>query len=585
MVFIGMVQDPQLQEFSPNIVRSIVTEELRRTKREEQEVDYQQALSNIKQNLYKMEGPEMKDHMKDQIRQWFIECHDNSGRFPDYPEEIDGGSQLIFAEKSPQQVKEEMQKMEEEKQAKKEKKKEKKEAKAKGKQKGEKEEAQGLVLNPSKFLPDVTEGDKTYKKIWRHRDESHNLNQSFDAELIKEEKRKEVEEEIRIQVDELMREELQKLKMAVDRDMGIARKGKAKGKKGKKKGKKGKKEKDLTPDRTLESLVEELVMEGLMKQAPDVKLSDYKGDFSYLGSTLRLADMEPMPSVTDLRQNITLTAILPLGSAVVHEKAPLLKSMLLAGPAGTGKKMLVHAICTESGSNFFDLSPENTVGKYPGKSGLQMMMHIVFKVAKKMQPSVVWVGNAEKVFYKKVPKEEKELEPKRLKKDLVKVLKTIKAEDRVLIVGTSEKPHLADIKSFCKMFQKIFMIPRPDYASRYVTWKELIQKHKGVITSSLNISSLAKMSDGYCQGPIVHAVETVLRGRRVSLQLKKPLSSDEFLLPLARYDPIYKEEEETLKDWYSKTPLSKKRQKAAEGDIEPPSKGKDKKGAGKKGAR
>ena len=36
------------------------------------------------------------------------------------------------------------------------------------------------------------------------------------------------------------------------------------GKKGGKKGKKGKKEKDLTPDRTIESLYEELVSEGII---------------------------------------------------------------------------------------------------------------------------------------------------------------------------------------------------------------------------------------------------------------------------------------------------------------------------------
>lgn len=68
------------------------------------------------------------------------------------------------------------------------------------------------------------------------------------------------------------------------------------------------------------------------------------------------------------------------GSQVVHEKAPLIKAVLLAGPAGVGKKMLVHAICQETGAALFDLSPMNTAGKYPGKTGLAMMLHMVFKV-------------------------------------------------------------------------------------------------------------------------------------------------------------------------------------------------------------
>ncbi|PKU30828.1 iq and aaa hypothetical protein [Limosa lapponica baueri] len=89
--------------------------------------------------------------------------------------------------------------------------------------------------------------------------------------------------------------------------------------------------------------------------------------------------MEPMPSLADVRQLIALYGILPLGSQIVHEKAPVVKALLLAGPAGVGKKMLVHAICTETGANLFDLSASNIAGKYPGKSGLQMMLHMVLK--------------------------------------------------------------------------------------------------------------------------------------------------------------------------------------------------------------
>lgn len=53
---------------------------------------------------------------------------------------------------------------------------------------------------------------------------------------------------------------------------------------------------------------------------------------------------------------------------------------MLAGPRGTGKKMLVQAICHETGANMFDISPGNIAGKYPGKDGLKMLIHLVFKV-------------------------------------------------------------------------------------------------------------------------------------------------------------------------------------------------------------
>ena len=49
--------------------------------------------------------------------------------------------------------------------------------------------------------------------MWAGRDEADNYSQKHDAEIIKEEKRIEVENEVRLQVDELMREELKNLKM------------------------------------------------------------------------------------------------------------------------------------------------------------------------------------------------------------------------------------------------------------------------------------------------------------------------------------------------------------------------------------
>lgn len=57
--------------------------------------------------------------------------------------------------------------------------------------------------------------------------------------------------------------------------------------------------------------------------------------------------------------------------------------------------------------------------------------------------------------------------PKRLEKMLPKFLKALRAPDRVLLVGTTNRPFDANLKPFCKVYQKIIVIPRPDYASRF----------------------------------------------------------------------------------------------------------------------
>uniref|UniRef100_A0A8D0CG35 Zgc:153738 n=1 Tax=Scleropages formosus TaxID=113540 RepID=A0A8D0CG35_SCLFO len=516
----------------------------RRGKQEEYEEDFQKSFISVTEKLREMEGPDMRESLKDQIRQWFIECYDAAGSFPDYPEEEDGGSALIFSDKNP-------------------------------------EEVSSLFKHYLKLytfslfsyilflIPKEQSGIALwFADVWQNRNESQNFSQRHEIELIKEDKRKEIESEIRVQVDELMRQELATWKLALE------------------KGKGGKAKVIFLLLRTTDSLFQELVEQALVKQPENVRLEDYLGDYSYLGTTLRQTDIEPMPSLSDLRQLITLYAILPLGSQKVHEKAPLVKAILLAGPNGVGKKMLVHAICQETGATLFDLSPVNLVGKYPGKSGLQMLLHMVFKVAKLMQPSIIWIGDAEKMFYKKVPKEEKELDPTRLKKDLPKMLKTMKGGDCVLIVGTTQYPFNADIKSFCKLYGKIILIPRPDYASRYVMWRQLIEKNGGQVTSALDLSSLAKISDGYTQGHMAQAVRTILSEARKQQLAKRPLTAAEFIAPLAKMDPIFKDEEEAFKNWYAKTPLGKKRAKAALGkEAEEETPGKAGKGGKKKGVK
>ncbi|XP_008328814.1 dynein regulatory complex protein 11 [Cynoglossus semilaevis] len=577
MIFLGMAMHPRHQVPCPAEIAAQATAACTRLTQQEHEEDFQKSVVTVAKQLRDVEGHDMSEKMKTQIRQWFIECRDATGVFPEYPNEEDGGSALIFVEKNPQQLVEEIAEKElEDSNNRPKAKDEKKDKGKKNKGKPEEEEEAGLKMLPSAFLPHLEAGNQIFVDFWKTRDESKNFNQRHEVELIKEEKRKAIEAEIRLQIDEQMRRELAEWKLAVDKDKGSKPKASTKRKKVTKSGKRRKKEKDLTADRTLESLCQELVQQRLIKKTKHVCLQEYLGDYSYLGTTLRQYDIEPMPTLSDVRQVISLYGILPLGSQVVHEKAPPIRAMLLAGPAGVGKTMLVHAICHETGATLFDLSPLNTAGKYPGKSGLAMMLHVVFKVARLLQPSVILIEDAEKMFYKKVPKEEKELDPKRLKKDLFKFLKLLKGEDRVLIVGTTTDPASADMKALCKMYSKIILIPRPDYGSRYILWKHLIQKHGGEVTTNLDLSSLAKISDGYTPGHMVQVIQRVVTKRRVLQQKNKPLIAAEFVSALAKFDPVFQEEEETLKNWYAKTPLGKKRIKAATGRDEDEEETKDK---------
>lgn len=53
---------------------ALKTEATRRITQGNHENEYQQALGTIKEKIKETEGPDIKETMMDQIRQWFIEC-------------------------------------------------------------------------------------------------------------------------------------------------------------------------------------------------------------------------------------------------------------------------------------------------------------------------------------------------------------------------------------------------------------------------------------------------------------------------------------------------------------------------------
>lgn len=448
------------------------------------------------------------------------------------------------------------------------------EKKKKGKGAEEEDDENKFKYDESEFLNGVKSTEKYFVDNWHGKDETSNFAQKHDQDIIKCDKRLEVEAEIKKDVFEILKEELKNLKMAVDREKSKGGKGKkgkkgksAKGKKGKKgkgsakKGKKdkkgkGKKEKDLTANRTMESLVEELVQCGIMQRPQKAMMNDFKGNFNMNADSVATS-VAIDPTLGELQRLMMEYCVLPNGLENV-DKMPSVSSILLAGPRGTGKTMLVNAVASELGAYVFNLSPRVTAGNYVGKANVTKMIHMAFKVAKAHPPSIVYIDNIEMVFIKKVPKDDQS-DPKRIKKDLLKTIKGLKGSDRVMVIGTSYKPWDGEAKAMLPVFDKILNCPIPDYASRYVLWEEFIRKRAPNAQYNLNVSLITRMSSGYSAGTLSLACDRALTDRRMKLIRNQPLNANEFIEQILNLPPPSTEDALALKEWYDKTPMMKKR--------------------------
>uniref|UniRef100_A0AAY4E2I3 IQ motif containing with AAA domain 1 n=1 Tax=Denticeps clupeoides TaxID=299321 RepID=A0AAY4E2I3_9TELE len=114
LMFLGMVPRPQ-EAARRSRLHAQHVEDARRTVQDQHEAEYQQALVAIKESVRSVDGPDFRQTLQEQIRQWFLECRHATGKFPDFPSAEDGGSAAIFAQKTPEQVATELAAKEEEK--------------------------------------------------------------------------------------------------------------------------------------------------------------------------------------------------------------------------------------------------------------------------------------------------------------------------------------------------------------------------------------------------------------------------------------------------------------------------------------
>ncbi|XP_034937437.1 dynein regulatory complex protein 11 [Chelonus insularis] len=565
MLLIGMVQPSQV--ITDNYRNAEKIKQYRHGKQIEFQQLYEKMMDEIKEYVRLEKSEIIEENMRSEIRNWINDYFQQTGKIPELPSAESGGSRMILSRQGTESSLSKSKESSSSKESKRSKKsKSKKESDT---EKSEDESDPGIKITPSNFLSELTQAHTQYQDVWRDKDESENPWQLPYKDMILAEKTKEIEDEIRISVDQTLRDDIEALQAALDRDRGHkGKRAKKPQKRVRRSGKKSKrkKEKDLTPDRTTESLFEELLTEGIIKLVPKVYLSSFKGEKSYANFDLWDKGQDMLPTIGDIRQLVAEYCILPLGNENIRLLSPLVRSVLIAGPHGSGKKMLVQAICTELGATLFDITPANIAGKYPGKSGLIMLLHLISKVSRLLQPSIIFIDGAEKPFVKKVPKTDK-TDPKRLKKDLPKLVKSFTNEDQVILVGISSAPWDGDQKLLYQTYDKVIYVPRPDYGTMSMLWKDLLYKYSG-ISRQFDTSAMSKICDGFTIGTVIGAINEVMTTKRMVQLRVQPLTHVELINALSARDPVYKEEEEAFTAWFLKTPTCKKKQRAVELELQ-----------------
>mmetsp|Transcript_66749 Transcript_66749/g.98982 ORF Transcript_66749/g.98982 Transcript_66749/m.98982 type:complete len:309 (-) Transcript_66749:1449-2375(-) len=262
------------------------------------------------------------------------------------------------------------------------------------------------------------------------------------------------------------------------------------------------------------------------------------------------------PSIHQLRSAIAAYCILPLGSSSIKaniDDSENVRSVLFYGPSGAGKTSMAEAVASELGALFINLSPRCIAGKFDGKGGTTKLIHMAFTVAKDpaFAPVVIYIDECESFFQstkkkKKGPVVDKN-GPVKFQKDLmIYKNQSLKKEDRVLIIGCSNKPELADAKLLKwkgqsgkpekqGFFERFLYFPPLQYADRVPLWSKFISqqmKEIGFCISklpTLDFTVLAHFSEGFTAGALKNCVASALPLLRVQAIESKPISEGEII--------------------------------------------------------
>jgi len=524
LYFLGMAEKPKTEEEEKKsaAMRMKAIEATRKKVQREVHEEFSNAITESKEIVKTNEEFDMRDKMYDERMLWIIDYRRNNGG------KLPKDAALFYKDKEVEKPKTEAELAEEDaKKGAKEKGKDKKPKEKKaGKKKGEKKEPKKEYLWTGPTTDAVVQlqtATEKYVGTWEKKDETDKAFNKFDTEMIKEQVKPVVEKEIEAEVDKLIEIELANLEM---------QEGKKK-KKTKKKTKKPKKKKPkklppalkLIAKKTTFELLNELFVLGIAKKITKPhKITDFMGEYNFIGS---IEDMEKPVADTSLAQVRSMVVewgVLPLGSKAIHENIArnygALKSILFLGPQGSGKTMMAKAVACETSSLFLDISPAIIENTYPDKKGEDKLVATVMRVAKEMQPSVIYIDECEMVFPakkkgKKKKGEKKGKGPSRIRLQLTKLKKSyLKKNDRVLIIGCTNCASEMSAVDAQKFFDTHIYFPHPDVLNRKVIWERMIKTMGGELKCGFPISTLAHITEGYTSGSIKMACEKVLTEQR-----------------------------------------------------------------------
>ncbi|KAM0686657.1 Fidgetin-like protein 1 [Conglomerata obtusa] len=169
------------------------------------------------------------------------------------------------------------------------------------------------------------------------------------------------------------------------------------------------------------------------------------------------------------------------------------KGLLLFGPPGTGKTMIGKCIASQCKATFFSISASSLTSKWVGEG--EKMVKAMFYLARKMQPSVVFIDEIDSLLSQRTDNENEG--SRRIKTEFLVQFDGAGTlnEDKILIIGATNRPHEIDEAARRRLVKRIY-VPLPDDDARIFILKNLMKDFDNKINQD-EFDELTKLTIGY----------------------------------------------------------------------------------------
>lgn len=178
------------------------------------------------------------------------------------------------------------------------------------------------------------------------------------------------------------------------------------------------------------------------------------------------------------------------------------KGILLYGPPGCSKTLMVKALATEAGLNFLAVKGAEILSMYVGES--ERSVREIFRKARSARPSIIFFDEIDAIASKRSSTSQGGVN---VLTTLLNEMDGIEELRNVLVVAATNKPDVIDPALMRPgRLDNILYIGPPDFEAR----KEILSIWfcKSVVHPEVGLDELASKTDGYSGAEIVSICET-----------------------------------------------------------------------------